>query len=100
MARLIRTELSVRDYQGIWQYIAADSVESADRVISAIEHQLQSLLELPLMGKAQPQFAPNLRSFPVGNFVIFYRPRDGDGDVEVVRVLHAARDINPELFDN
>jgi plasmid stabilization system protein ParE len=35
------------------------------------------------------------RSSAVGNYVIFYRVRE-DG-IEVVRVLHAARDI-PEFF--
>jgi len=30
-------------------------------------------------------------SFPVGRYVVFYQPQD-DG-VEVVRVLHSARDI-------
>jgi hypothetical protein len=35
--------------------------------------------------------APELRSFPVGRYVVFYRPQD-DG-IDVVRVLHSARDI-------
>lgn len=34
----------------------------------------------------------NLRSHPHGNYVIFYRPI-GDG-IEIVRVLHGARDID------
>jgi len=35
--------------------------------------------------------APSLRSFPVGNYLIFYRPiTDG---VEVVRMLHGAREL-------
>ena len=36
------------------------------------------------------------RSFPLGNHLIFYRPID-DG-IELVRVLHGARDISPEYF--
>jgi len=40
--------------------------------------------------------AARLRSFPVGSYVIFYRPMENG--VEIVRVLHGARDL-PPLFD-
>lgn len=36
--------------------------------------------------------APDVRSFPFGRYVIFYLPID-DG-IDVVRVLHSARDID------
>lgn len=40
---------------------------------------------------------PALRSSPVGNYLIFYRPLP-DG-IEILRVLHGARDIAAILFD-
>jgi toxin ParE1/3/4 len=46
----------------------------------------------PLLGRLRPELAPNLRNFPVGNHVIFYRPIDNG--IEVARVLHGARDID------
>jgi toxin ParE1/3/4 len=39
-----------------------------------------------------PKTGPSLRSLPVGNYVIFYRPTQDD--VEVTRVLHGTRDID------
>nr|WP_148663558.1 type II toxin-antitoxin system RelE/ParE family toxin [Bosea vaviloviae] len=36
----------------------------------------------------------NIRSFPVGNYVLFYRPL-ADG-IELVRVLSGYQDIQPE----
>jgi toxin ParE1/3/4 len=48
------------------------------------------------MGRIRSDLLPNLRSFPVGNYVIFYFPAD-DG-IEVIRILHGARDIQ-QLFD-
>jgi toxin ParE1/3/4 len=43
------------------------------------------------MGRLRPELVPKLRSFPVGEYVVFYRSiRDG---IEVVRVLNGARDI-------
>jgi toxin ParE1/3/4 len=51
-----------------------------------------------MMGRARDELAPGVRSFPVGRYVAFSVPRN-DG-VDVVRVLHGARDIdavfNPE----
>jgi toxin ParE1/3/4 len=44
------------------------------------------------MGRARPELAPDLRSFPFGRYVIFYMPLS-DG-IDVVRVLHSARDID------
>jgi hypothetical protein len=44
------------------------------------------------MGRLRPELAPHLRSFPIGNYVIFYRlTQEG---IEVARVLHGARDID------
>ena len=45
------------------------------------------------MGCVHPELRPGLRSFPHGDYLIFYRPlRDG---VSIVRVLHGSRDAQP-----
>jgi toxin ParE1/3/4 len=41
--------------------------------------------------------ATDLHSFPLGRYVIFYVPRPKG--VEIVRVLHGARDIESVLHD-
>lgn len=44
------------------------------------------------MGRLRDELTEGLRSFPVGRYVIFYRiVQDG---VEIVRVLHGARDLD------
>jgi toxin ParE1/3/4 len=48
------------------------------------------------MGRARHGLLVNLYSFAVRNYVIFYQPIP-DG-IEVLRVLHGARDI-PRAFD-
>jgi toxin ParE1/3/4 len=37
-----------------------------------------------------------LRSFPIGNYLAFYR--DIAGGIELVRVLHGARKLTRKLF--
>ncbi len=84
-----------RDLDEIWSYIADDSPASADRLIELFHEKFLLLSSQPLMGEVWPQLADDLRAFSVGNYLVFYHPvRRG---VEVVRVLHAARDIASEF---
>jgi toxin ParE1/3/4 len=46
------------------------------------------------MGRARPELAPDLRSFPVGNYVVFYRPMPAG--IILVRVRSRFLDIQPE----
>lgn len=48
------------------------------------------------MGRTREELAASLRSFPCGRYVIFYVPFD-DG-IDVVRLLHSARDADA-VFD-
>ncbi len=43
------------------------------------------------MGQSSDTFASGLRSFPVENYLIFYRPIDGG--VEGVRIVSGYRDL-------
>ena len=52
------------------------------------------LAETPFAGRARVDLAKNLRSFPVGSYVIFYVPVP-DG-VEVVRVMNGRQDIDAD----
>ena len=49
------------------------------------------------IGRMRDDLQPDLRSFAAGSYLIFYRPID-DG-IEVVRVLHGARDIERAVSD-
>jgi len=95
LSRVRFTPEARTDLHDIWDYIARDNVDSASRFTDTIEEKCRLLGASPEMGRGRPELAPDLRSFPVGNYVIFYRPVRGG--VEVVRVLSAARGI-PSLF--
>jgi toxin ParE1/3/4 len=79
-----------RDLDGIKDYIARDNPRRALSFIRELRRICEQLAENPLMGRARPELRPGLRSFPHGDYLIFYRPlRDG---VSVVRVLHGSRE--------
>ncbi|HEX5416426.1 MAG TPA: type II toxin-antitoxin system RelE/ParE family toxin [Chloroflexota bacterium] len=92
MARVSYTQLAREDLLAIWSYIAADNPTAADRVLDAIDSRCARLGENSKLGRARPDIAPELRYFPVGNYLIFYR--EIRGGVEIVRVLHGARNLN------
>jgi len=52
------------------------------------------LVHTPLAGRERPEPGRGLRSFAVGNYVVFYIARS-DG-VEIVRVLNGRQDIAAE----
>lgn len=79
------------DLDEIWSYIAADSVTAADRAIDRIYELIQMLARQPLIGQSRNDLRSELREFPAKSYVIYYRPLD-DG-VEVVRIIHSARDV-------
>lgn len=90
MAKLHVSDAARADLDNIWDYIAADNPAAATRTIEAIAKRFDTISDHELFGRARPEFAPNMRSFPVGQYVIFYTR----GEVfEIVRVLHGARDI-------
>lgn len=91
MARVLRRPLARADLLDIWNYVADDSPAKADRLLDSINKHCQTLARFPKMGRARNELGASLRSFPVGTYVIFYR--EVSKGIEVVRILHGARDI-------
>jgi toxin ParE1/3/4 len=83
------------DLDSIWLYIAADSIPAAERQIQRIEAAERRHSEFPEPGPARPDLHPDLRSWTVGNYLLFYRI-DPDA-VTIVRVVHGARDLPAAL---
>ncbi|EDM82219.1 type II toxin-antitoxin system RelE/ParE family toxin [Limnobacter sp. MED105] len=96
MVRVIRRPLAELDILEIWDYIAEDSVTEADLWIDRLDEKLRLWATQPMMGRSREELASGLRSFAFGRYVVFFLPIS-DG-LDVVRVLHASRDIN-EHFD-
>jgi toxin ParE1/3/4 len=92
MARVLKRPLAGNDLDEIWLYIAQDNPDSADALLDKIEERCQALAQFPFIGTDRDELMPDLRSLPVGNYLIFYMPIE-DGIV-VVRVLHGMRDVD------
>ncbi len=75
----------------IWQHVAKDNPEAADRLLDNIDAKCLLLIEQPELGPARPDIGPGIRLLFFRSFLILYRimPRY----VEVSRVVHGARDL-------
>ena len=91
MAQLRISPRAISDLTEIWGYIADDSVAHADSFIDRLYETMQMLADQSGAGRRRDELAPGLLSFPFGRHVIFYRVTRGA--LEVIRVLHGARDI-------
>jgi toxin ParE1/3/4 len=83
------------DLKEIYRYIAQDNRSAALRVIDRLRETFDLLAAQPQMGEARDDLEPNFRMFTVGNYVILFRPYLDC--VEIVQVVHAARDLNVVL---
>jgi toxin ParE1/3/4 len=67
-------------------------MDIADRLIGSISDRFFRLASHPHLGRARDEdLRPGLRTFPVGEYVIFYRIEDED--VVILRVLRGSRNI-------
>ncbi len=97
MGDATRRPRAFQDLLDLWDYIADDNEAAADGVLDRIEGVVTMLADNPGAGRARPELASELRSFPVGTVVLFYVPtRTG---IELVRVLSGHRDIGRDDFD-
>ena len=73
-------------------FISADNVEAAIAFNERLTNRFEMLANNPKSGWERSEIKQDLRSFPEGNYLVFYR--EWAGIVAIVRVLHGARDLD------
>ena len=95
--KIIRHEAARRDLLDEAYYVAEDNLDVSDRFLQATEEAFRNLADMPGLGVRREYQRPALqgmRMWPVPGFprhLIFYRATDDT--LEIIRVLHGARDI-------
>jgi len=85
------------DLEDIWLHIASDNLTAADRFVDELFDKFKLLASEPGMGRRREDLANALRSFPVGNYIIFYITIAVG--IEIARVLSGFRDLPNVLAD-
>ena len=92
MLRLETSPEAEADLVDIWSYIADDQPDNADKFLDKLQAVAEKLAEFPGLGRARPELANNLKSFPVDRYSLFYCITEDA--LILVRVLTSARDID------
>jgi len=86
---------ALSDLDEIWEFIARDNLDAADRVLREIYEAFQSLANFPHRGHFRPDLTSHpLRFHIVRNFLIAYVP--DEKPLLVLAVLHGRR--NPRVL--
>lgn len=104
MPEVNKRPIVIRDLIEQATYIAQDNLDTAERFLVVAEETFQLLGRMPGIGKlcrfSNPQLS-SIRQYPVKgfkNYLIFYRATASE--VEVLRVLHGARDMEAILEED
>jgi plasmid stabilization system protein ParE len=80
------------DLDEIWEYIAQDNIDAADRWIGKLFNAFEALTRTPGMGHKREDLTDYpILFWPVGAYLILYRLQGQR--VEIVAVTQGARDI-------
>lgn len=92
MSRYILSRRATVDVQQIWNHIAEDNIDAADRVRNDLRAAMRRLAEMPGMGHRRADVTdPRYRFWTVRSYVIGYFP--DTTPLQIVRVLHGRRDF-------
>ena len=92
MKKYVLSAAAESDLNAIWEYIAEDNVDAADRWIDKLFDAFEAVGQNPNMGHRREDLAlfPVL-FWPVAAYLVIYRVQGRS--IEVVAVTHGARDI-------
>ena len=96
MSRVIYSPVANDDLDEIVDYLERFSPDFAERLVRTIRQKSRVHGRFPELGRQRDDLFQGLRSFAVGKYVVFFRPRPRG--IDVVRILHGSRNITPSLF--
>lgn len=98
MGQIRWTEKASKNLQAIYEYIAKDSKTYALRFIRSLIKATQKLETMPRCGRAVPELEGyGFKELIHQNFRIVYRTAKNGDDIEILAVVHSAREIGKAL---
>ncbi len=94
MASLFVSRRAEGELREIWRYFAADSPDSADRLLLRIGERLERLRDFPNIGTLRDDIRPGFRMLVEGNYLLLYDYDEANDEVELVSVIDGRRDLS------
>ena len=92
MARYQLTRRAGIDLQQIWNHIAEDNFDAADRLRDEFRSVFERLAEFPYIGHVREDIVDASHRFSsVRSYLVVYRPEPRP--LQIIRVIHGARDV-------
>ncbi len=89
-----------QDLENIWLYTFENwSLEQADRYTNNILDEIEYISYNPLPGKDYSHIRKGYKCVKVKSHIIFYRLREQEGIIEIIRVLHQRMDMDDRLSE-
>jgi len=100
LATIRRRRRALNDLASIYRYLTREaSAEVARRYLERFEDKLGVLAANPGIGTRRIPGHPDVRLFPVERHLVFYRPLPKGDGIEVIRILHGARNWQAHFGD-
>lgn len=97
MAKIIWRQMAIDDLDQIYDYIAEAAPDRAENFISTLREKALLLSENPRIGETRLPNHPTVRVFPCKNYLLLFRPLDTVRGIEMMRIIHGARDYMNKL---
>ena len=95
MKRFVLSPAATADVEQIEAFIDEHAPHATDKVLDALRDAVRRIAARPGIGHLREDLSDEpLRFYPVWSYLVIYRLTD---PVEVVRILHGARDVAREL---
>ena len=97
MSKYVLSRDAELDLDQIWEYIAQDSVDAADRWLERLFEAFEALGRNPEIGHAREDLtSERVRFWPVGSYLIIYNAETRP--IQIVAVVQGSRDIPTLLW--
>jgi len=98
MPKVLYSPAAIDDLDDIWLYIAVEAdVETAKGFLQRVENACERIVRSPIGFRLRSEFGRDLRSFPFGNYIIFYLPEPYG--INIIRIVNASRDLETIFED-
>ena len=89
---------SLNDLRNIYSYIAFSLREPAiaQKQTERIRKEIRNLYFMPMRHEVvdwEPWHSLGIRKFPVGKYLVFYRPDEDSSEVTVIRIFYGGQNI-------
>lgn len=95
MSTYILSDQALRDLDEIVTFIVNRNPSAVVPFVDAVIECCSRLAQFPGMGRKRYELLPNMRSFPVGDYLLFYQPNPVG--IEIVRVISGYMDLDNQF---